>query len=138
LETAADAFPDMGNNGGYVMGTLPRGVGIIKRDEALADAHLIQCITAACRSQAGGAECQAPYRSGSLFYCPTIFFAAFGLPRPCFLKRIMAAVFARVPSSSGVLDSLGVIDSGTGFPRRLAISAQNFTNSGRGFFLRIA
>jgi hypothetical protein len=76
--------------------------------------------------------------SGSLFYRPTIFFAALGLPRPCFLKRIVAAVFARVLSSSGVLDSLGVIDSGTGFPRRLAISAQNFTNSGRGFFLRIA
>jgi hypothetical protein len=81
---------------------------------------------------------QAQYRSVSLFYCPAIFFVALALPRPCFLKRIVAAVFARMLSSSGVLDSLGVIDSGTGFPRRLAISAQNFTNSGRGFFLRIA
>jgi hypothetical protein len=80
----------------------------------------------------------AQYRSRSLFYRPTIFFPALGLARACFLKRIVAAVFARVLSSSGVLDSLGVIDSGTGFPRRLAISAQNFTNSGRGFFLRIA
>jgi len=81
---------------------------------------------------------QAQYQSVSLFYRPAIFFAALGLPRPCFLKRIVAAVFARMLSSSGVLDSLGVIDSGTGFPRKLAISAQNFTNSGRGFFLRIA
>jgi hypothetical protein len=46
----------MGNNGSYVMSTIPLGVGNIKRDEALADAHLIQCITAACRSQTGGAD----------------------------------------------------------------------------------
>jgi hypothetical protein len=80
----------------------------------------------------------AQYRSGSLFYRPAIFLAALGLPRPCFLKRIVAAVFARMLSSSGVLDSPGVIDWGTSFPLRLAISAEKVTNSGGGSFLRIA
>jgi hypothetical protein len=48
----------MGNNGSYVMSTLPLGVGNIKREEALADAYPVQCLTAACRSQAGGEECR--------------------------------------------------------------------------------
>jgi hypothetical protein len=119
----------MGNNGSCVMSTLPLVVGNIKRDSV---SHRSMPITS------GRGRTPAQYRSGSSFYRPAIFFAALGLPRPWFLKRIVAAVLARMLSSSGVLDSLGVIDSGPGFRPRLAISTQNFTNSGGGFFLRIA
>ena len=62
-------------------------------------------------------------------------FEAFNLSASCFLRRNVAALFARMRSSSGVLYS-SVADSGTCLLPRLASSAQKVTNSGGGFFLR--